>query len=100
MPAVFDQTSGHQIVGDQVEIPYVVGLIFDRDALLTDFQLEDALATPVDPRRRMFTTWLSMARNVIDDPTENAILFYMEDESEGGSNRVGEAIVGTAEAGD
>ena len=100
VPAVFDQTSGHQIVGAQVEIPYVVGLIFDRDALLTDFQLEDALATPVDPRRRMFTTWLSMARNVIDDPTENAILFYMEDESEGGSNRVGEAIVGTAEAGD
>ena len=93
-PAVYDSSTGTQIAGDKVELAYVVGLIMDRDALLVDFQLEDALATPVNARKRYYNTWISMARNVIDDPTENAVLFYMEDPAEGAA-KVGTAIVGT-----
>ena len=99
-PAIYDTVTGTQIKGDQVNVPYVVGLLFDRDAILTDFQIEDASSTPMEARKKYRNIWWTFAKNAINDPTENAILFYMDDESEGGSNRVGEAIVGSAEAGD
>lgn len=99
-PAIYDTVTGTQIKGDQVNVPYVVGLLFDRDAILTDFQIEDASSTPMEARKKYRNIWWTFAKNAINDPTENAILFYMDDPSEGGSNRVGEAIVGTAEAGD
>lgn len=81
-------------------IPYVVGLLFDRDALVVDYQLDDAASTPLEARKHYYTIWWSFAKNVICDPSENAVLLYMEDESEGSDNRVGSAVVGTAEAGD
>lgn len=99
-PAIYDTVTGTQIKGDQVNVPYVVGLLFDRDAILTDFQIEDASSTPLEARKQYRNIWWHFSKNAINDPTENAILFYMDDPSEGGSNRVGEAIVGTAEAGD
>ena len=98
-PAIYDTVTGTQIKGDQVNVPYVVGLLFDRDAILTDFQIEDASSTPMEARKKYRNIWWTFAKNAINDPTENAILFYMDDPSEGG-NTVGSAIVGTAEAGD
>ncbi len=95
-PAIFN--NGAQEAGDQVEIPYCVGIIMDRDALLVDYELTESASTPYDPRRGMYNIWWSMARNIISDETEQAVIFYMEDEAEG--NLVGSAIVGTAEAGD
>lgn len=99
-PAIYDTVTGTQIKGDQVNVPYVVGILFDRDAILTDFQIEDASSTPLEARKQYRNIWWHFSKNAINDPTENAILFYMDDPSEGGSNKVGEAIVGTAEAGD
>lgn len=100
-PAIYDSVTGTQIKGEQVQIPYVVGMIFDRDAILVDFQMSDegATATPLEARKHYYNLWWSFAKNAINDPTENCVIFYMDDESEG-SNKVGEAIVGTAEAGD
>lgn len=99
-PAVYDATTGAQKKGDQVNVPYVVGLLFDRDAILTDFQFEGSASSPLEARKQYRNIWWHFSKNAINDPTENAILFYMDDESEGGSNLVGQAIVGTAEAGD
>lgn len=99
-PAIYDTVTGTQIKGDQVNVPYVVGLLFDRDAILTDFQIDEASSTPLEARKLYRNIWWHFSKNAINDPTENAILFYMDDPSEGGSNKVGEAIVGTAEAGD
>lgn len=101
-PAIYDSTSGVQVKGEQVQIPYLVGMIWDRDAMLVDFQLSDegATATPLEARKHFYNLWWSFARNAINDPTENCVIFYMDDESEGSSNIVGEAVVGTAEAGD
>lgn len=99
-PAIYDTVTGTQIKGDQVNMPYVVGLLFDRDAILTDFQIDDSSSTPLEARKQYRNIWWHFSKNAINDPTENAILFYMDDPSEGGDNRVGSAIVGTAEAGD
>lgn len=71
--------AGVQVAGDEVEIPYVVGMLFDEDAIVVDFQLYDADATPLEARKKFYNIWWDMARNAIVDPTENAILFVMED---------------------
>ena len=96
-PAVFDTTTGGTIKGDQVQLPYVVGMLFDRDALVTDFQIDRTDSTPLEARKHYRTVWFSYSKNVIDDPSENCVIFIMEDPGEG---VVGSAIVGTSLAGD
>lgn len=71
--------AGSQVAGDTVDIPYVVGCLFDRDAILVNNYLEDSLATPVEARKRYYNIWWTFARNAINDLSENFILLYMED---------------------
>ena len=78
-PAVPDYTLGTQKAGNNVALSYVVGLLYDEDALMTDYQLETANTTSLEARKRYRNTWLSIARNAINDFTENGILFYMAD---------------------
>lgn len=77
-PAIL-QADGTQATGTEVKIPYVIGILYDEDGMMTDFQLEDALATPVEARKRYYNIWYSFARNGINDNTENSVIFYMED---------------------
>ena len=78
-PALPDYTNGPQTAGANVALSYVVGILYDVDALMVDYQLETANTTPLEARKRYINTWLSIARNAINDFTENAILFYMAD---------------------
>lgn len=78
-PAVPDFTTGQQTTGNAVALNYVVGLLYDEDALMVDYQLETANTSPLEARKRYRNTWLSIARNAINDFTENAVLFYMAD---------------------
>lgn len=96
-PAIF--SSGVQEKGDTVELSYVVGMIFDRDALVSSIVLDDASASPYESRKGFYNLWWSVARSCYSDPSEQCVIFFMEDESEGNNNLVGSAIVGTAEAG-
>lgn len=77
--AVYDHVTGTQIAGNAVALDNVVGILFDRDAMLTDFQLESAYTTAIEARKGYRNTWLHIAKNAIIDQTENAILFYMKD---------------------
>lgn len=77
--AILNTVTGEQTASTDIEIPYVVGLLTDVDGLMTDFQLERALATPVNARKGYRNVWLHFAKNAINDPTESAILFTMED---------------------
>ena len=77
--ALYDGVTGQQKQGAAIQLDYVVGILFDRDSILTDFQLETANTTPVEARKGYRNTWLTFAKNAINDPTENAILFYMAD---------------------
>ena len=88
-PAIpdFDSTSatvGTQIAGSAVALDYVLGILYDEDAIMTDFQLESSATTPLEARKRYRNIWWSFAKNSINDFTENAIIFTMEDPSEGG----------------
>lgn len=72
-------TDGVQTAGAEVNQPYVIGILYDVDGMMTDFQLEDAISTPVEARKRYYNIWYSFARNGIIDNTENTVVFYMAD---------------------
>ena len=77
--AIYDGVTGVQKQGARVQLDMVLGLLFDRDSILTDFQLETTRTTGLEARKGYRNTWLHVAKNAINDPTENAILFYMAD---------------------
>lgn len=68
-----------QTAGNAVALDYVVGLLFDTDAAMTDFQLDRADSTPLEARKLYRNLWLHIAKNGINDFTEKAILFIMAD---------------------
>lgn len=79
IPAITDYSTGVQTAGAAVALDYVVGIIFDEDAIMTDFQLDDTNTTPLEARKRFRNTWFTMARNGLNDHTEKAVLFIMAD---------------------
>lgn len=78
-PAVVNTTTGVQEKGAEVKLDYVVGLITDRDGLVTDMQIETTRTTPVEARKGYRNIWQHISKNLICDPTEKTILFYMAD---------------------
>ena len=79
-PAIPNTASpAEQKKGNLVDLSMVVGLLFDTDALMIDYQLESALSTNVEARKRYRNIWYTYCKNSIADYTEKAILYYMED---------------------
>lgn len=79
-PAIPNVASpGSQTAGSQVVLDTVVGVLFDEDALMIDYQLDTALSTSVEARKHYRNVWYTYAKNSICDFTEKAILYYMED---------------------
>lgn len=72
-------SNGAQTAGTAFNPDQMVAVLYDEDAMMVDFQLESALATSVEARKRYYNIWLSMARNSLTDFTENGIVFYMDD---------------------
>lgn len=68
-----------QTAGSAVSLDYVVGILFDRDACMVDYQLDDAEVTPIEARKRYYNMWWSFAKNIICDFTENSVIFTMKD---------------------
>lgn len=76
----YDTVTGTQIATTSpVQIDYVVAVLMDVDAVMTDFQLERTNVTPLEARKAYRNSWLTFAKNAINDPTENMIVFYMDD---------------------
>ena len=83
-PAItdFDSTSatyGTQIAGSNVNLKYLLGVLYDEDAVMTDFQMEYVRTSALEARKGYRTQWYGMARNSISDYTENFVVFYMAD---------------------
>ena len=78
-PAIPDFTTGVQGAGDPVNLDYVVGLIYDKDAIMTQYCLDRSLTTPIEARKGYRNIWNHYRRNAINDFTENHILLYMAD---------------------
>lgn len=83
VPAIPNTAGTGQTVGDAVNLDYVVGMIFDADAIMIDYQLERSYSTPLEARKAYRNIWWSFSKNAISDFTENCIVFYMADETEG-----------------
>lgn len=75
----YNKSTGEQESSGDIEFPYVVGLLTEADGMITDFQLERSLTTPVEARKGYRNVWLTIAKNSICDPTENSVIFYMDD---------------------
>ena len=79
IPDIDNTNNGLQKVSSEVDIPYVVGVLYDRDALMTQFFMESSAVTPLEARKRYYNTWWTFGKNAINDATENMIVFTMED---------------------
>lgn len=80
-PAIPDTTglTGVQTAGDAVSLDYVVGMLYDVDALMIDYQLERSATTPLEARKGYRNLWWTFSKNAINDFTENAIIYIMAD---------------------
>ena len=80
-PAIPDISGAtqQQKAGDAVALDYVVGMLYDEDALMVDYQLERSATTPLEARKGYRNMWWTFSKNAINDFTENAILYYMAD---------------------
>lgn len=79
-PAIPDTSDPtEQTAGSAVALSYVLGCLFDRDALMVDFQLEDVASSPLEARKHYRTIWNTIRKNPIWDATENFVVFYMAD---------------------
>ena len=79
IPDAAGTNSGAQTAGTAVQLDYVLGFLFDEDALMVDYQFDSATTTPLEARKHYRNMWWTMRKNAICDFTENMILFYMED---------------------
>lgn len=80
-PAIPDTTSASagQKAGSPVALDYVVGILFDQDAMMTSWEFQAAESTPLEARKRYRNVWYTFAKNAINDATENAVIFIMKD---------------------
>ena len=75
IPDVNDLTT--QTVGTKVDYDYLLGVLYDVDAVMVDFQLDSSYSTPIEARKRYRNIWWHFAKNSINDFTENGIVFFI-----------------------
>lgn len=77
IPDVSDPSA--QTTGSNVALDTVLGILYDRDAMMVDFHLESVESTPLEARKHYRTIWNTINKNPIWDATENMIVYYMAD---------------------
>ena len=80
IPAQFNVDTAKQETGTEVKLDYVVGLLYDRRALATVYMQDSVYTTPFNTKGEYYNTEHHWKMNYMEDPTENAILFFMSDE--------------------
>ena len=64
IPNVATPANG-QTAGDTVTLGYVVGMLYDVDALMIDYQLERSSTTPLEARKGYRNLWWSFSKNAM-----------------------------------
>lgn len=77
IPNVTYANTGYNGAGAEVEIPYLLGVLMDRDALWLDFGLDTSRVSPPEARKGYRTTWWTFLKGICSDYTENCIIYYM-----------------------
>ena len=83
LPDITGTHSGAQYKGDRVQLYYVLGAIFDKDACMTNHALDDADATPLEARKKYYSIWWNFLKQSTIDLTEQGCLLYMADNASG-----------------
>ena len=73
-------SDGTTVKGTAVTKPFIVGCMYDRAALMSTFRLERTITTPDNAGGAYVNTFYHWANDFMNDFTENAILYYMEDD--------------------
>lgn len=76
-PNITNFATGTNTQGPRVQIPYLLGVILDEDALFLNFALDTSRVSPVEARKGYRTTWWTFLKGIQSDFTENAIVYYM-----------------------
>lgn len=79
IPDAAGSNNGEQTAGTAVTLDYVLGFMFDEDAIMVDYQFDSATTTPLEARKHYRNLWWTFRKNAIVDFTENMILLYMAD---------------------
>lgn len=79
VPSQFDVNTGAQVRGDPVQLEYVVGILYDRDALAVSYMQDAVDVSPFNSRGHYWNTTYSWIRQYKEDMTENCMIFYMAD---------------------
>ena len=64
-----------------VEMDIVVGMLFDRDALMSNIRYDSMLATPINARHGYRNEFWHFLFSSWNDYSENGIVYYMSDNS-------------------
>ena len=65
---------------ENVELDLVIGLLYDRDAVMTNNKFTGMYSTGINARHVYENLWWHYKFGVINSYSENAILYYMNDE--------------------
>lgn len=64
----------------EVKIPYVVGMLFDKDAIMVNNKFTGMYSTPLNPKHLYSVMYWHYNYCVCNSYSENAIIYYMSDE--------------------
>lgn len=81
-PAILDTATGEMKNGVQTEIPYVLGVLFDEEAVGVMPQFDEATSTPYNSAGRYYNMFMHWQFRSYVDYTENGVLFIL---GEGGA---------------
>lgn len=86
-PNILDVATGESKTGSAVNIPYVVGAIFDREACGVMPKFDYASTTPINSAGGYYNMYYHWFFNSYCDYTENAVLFIMSDDGTSTSSK-------------
>lgn len=73
-------TSGSTTVDTAYEgKAYVLGVLFDEDAVMTSNRFVSSISSPVEARKGYVCDWVTYEKSAVCDPSENFVCFVMED---------------------
>lgn len=89
-PNILDVTTGESKTSSTVSLDYVLGLLYDRDAMGVQPQFDYASTTPFNSKGGYYNMFYHWRFNSYNDFTENAVLFILGAGGAGGAGKAGE----------
>ena len=76
-PNQLNVSTGQSANGNAVALDHVLGVLFDRDALVTSVHVEDVLTSPVNNKGSYYNVTYHWGKDHMLDQTENMIIYYL-----------------------